>query len=364
MAATETTAEVNFTTVNFTTAPPQEPWDCTRVHNSMELWQRFSEGGSYYYGVMSVPLIILVLLVIIYIDEVNFLLKDSVYTKRTRYSIWVLSSFPFLGVCYTTGLFVPRTAEVVSYAGGYYYAISLKKFTAYCLHLYGGKEAMVDALKGDKVVSSNPFPCCFVCCCCNQPLSLERLRILDWIIYQVVWIYPLFGFLQVLVAVEYAGRPSAGLAFTMFIFGGVCTCSSFICLYGYVIMGRASRFVLKQFHFRGKFAFIQILVGFNTLQRILISFLSFFKEIPCGFPYPDKEQAFLYHSYIILIEILLISLVLRHFYKNSEHGCIVEKTEVESSVYTKKEELSAFSNKAIKMKTVDENNKQVYTEEV
>jgi len=48
----------------------------------------------------------------------------------------------------------------------------LKKYFGLILHYYGGKQQMVEALKGQKVVSANFFPCCFVCCCYKQPMTM------------------------------------------------------------------------------------------------------------------------------------------------------------------------------------------------
>uniref|UniRef100_H2Z3G5 Uncharacterized protein n=1 Tax=Ciona savignyi TaxID=51511 RepID=H2Z3G5_CIOSA len=259
---------------NFTTSAPGDAWDCSKVHTSEELWQQFSEHGMHYYGVMSVPLIALVLIFSIYLDEVFFLLRGSVNKERTRSAIWILSAYPFWGICFTTGLFAPRTSEVVAFASNYYYAVGLKKFVQYVIQHYGSREALVEALKGDKVVPSNPVPCCFVCCCHNQPLSLKRFRKLEWVVYQVVWIYPVFGFLQLVMFAEFYGRMTIAVRLVMALLGGVCTCSSFVCLYGYIIIGGSSRFTLKQFRYQGKFITVQMLVGFNTLQKSTINLLS------------------------------------------------------------------------------------------
>ena len=53
-----------------------------------------------------------------------------------------------------------------------YFSFVLVKFYKLVIHLYGGKRQVEIALKGERVIPANYFPCCFVCCCRNQPMTV------------------------------------------------------------------------------------------------------------------------------------------------------------------------------------------------
>ncbi|XP_078486750.1 organic solute transporter subunit alpha-like [Ciona intestinalis] len=312
-------------------------WDCSgkRSISSQELWVKIGEGGAPFIGKMSVPFILFFLMVVIYIDEVIFLVKNSIYWKRTVYAIWVLSLFPVLTAFSITGIFAPRTSGTARFAASFYFAVVLKKFFTYILHYYGGKEAMVEALRGVPYVPPNPFPCCFVLCCWrNHPMTVRRLNVLQGLVYQVLIMYPLIYLLQSILALEYYTMPNRAVVLVSTILGLLGTLSSFTCLYGYTVLSKVSRFTLQNYNIRAKFITVQMVVAFNTVQGFTIRTVDRFDGLSCGFPYPDKANSYLLHNYILICEVFILSLCAWWAFRRNEEGCEVQPVLLPGETFT------------------------------
>ncbi|XP_076807004.1 uncharacterized protein LOC143450373 isoform X1 [Clavelina lepadiformis] len=235
-------------------------WTCdprSQSSSAADLLRMINASGIGMQVQMYFPIALVVVMVIIFIEEVVFHVKNSSHWRRTIYTLWVLGVFPSLSFLSLLAIFIPRASAVIDFAAGFYYAIVLKKFFMLIIHLYGGKQQMENALKGDRVVSANPFPCCFVCCCHNQPMSLRRINILQSLVYQVVIIYPVCYFIQTVISAEGLLQDPAtarAASFGMTLVGGILTISSFVCLYGFRVLSFASGYSLQQFHIRSRFS--------------------------------------------------------------------------------------------------------------
>uniref|UniRef100_H2Z3G0 Uncharacterized protein n=1 Tax=Ciona savignyi TaxID=51511 RepID=H2Z3G0_CIOSA len=312
------------TFVNTTEASPLV-WDCSgqRSISSQDLWIKIG-GGSPMIGKMSVPFVLLFLMLIIFIDEVIFLVRNSIHWKRTVYAIWVLSAFPMMTIFSITGIYAPRTSGTTRFASSFYFAVVLKKFFTYVLHYYGGKAKMVEALRGEAVIPPNPFPCNFVICCWrNQPMTIHRINVLQGLVYQVLVSFPLIYMLQSILALEYYTSPNIVVLLVSTVLNTCGTLASFTCLYGFVALNKASRFTLQQFYIRPKFICVQMVVAFNTIQGFTMRIMDRFGALPCGFPYPDKANAYVFHNYLFVCEIFALSLIAWWAFRRSEEGCEV-----------------------------------------
>ncbi|CAK8690257.1 unnamed protein product [Clavelina lepadiformis] len=315
-------------------------WTCdprSQSSSAADLLRMINASGIGMQVQMYFPIALVVVMVIIFIEEVIFHVKNSLHWKRTVYTIWVLGVYPVLSLLSLLGIFIPRASAVIDFAAGFYYSIALKKFFMLIVHLYGGKQQMENALKGDRIVSANPFPCCFVCCCHNQPMSLRRINILQWLVYQVVIIAPAGYFIQTVISSEGllqdpATATAAGFAIT--VVGWMITASSFVCLYGFRVLSWASKYSLQQYHIRSKFSPIQLVVAFKTIQSFTIGVVQRFNGLSCGFPYPDRQKDFLLHNYLFIYELFVLALISWFTFRRLEEGCEVIIRPLPSEIYS------------------------------
>ncbi|XP_076807006.1 organic solute transporter subunit alpha-like isoform X2 [Clavelina lepadiformis] len=315
-------------------------WTCdprSQSSSAADLLRMINASGIGMQVQMYFPIALVVVMVIIFIEEVVFHVKNSSHWRRTIYTLWVLGVFPSLSFLSLLAIFIPRASAVIDFAAGFYYAIVLKKFFMLIIHLYGGKQQMENALKGDRVVSANPFPCCFVCCCHNQPMSLRRINILQSLVYQVVIIYPVCYFIQTVISAEGLLQDPAtarAASFGMTLVGGILTISSFVCLYGFRVLSFASGYSLQQFHIRTKILPVQLVVATKSIQEFVLGVTQRFGSLGCGFPYPDRQKDFLLHNYLFIYELFVLAFISWFTFRRLEEGCEVIIRPLPSEIYS------------------------------
>ncbi|CAK8690241.1 unnamed protein product [Clavelina lepadiformis] len=180
------------------------------------------------------------------------------------------------------------------------------------VHLYGGKQQMENALKGDRIVSANPFPCCFVCCC--QPAN--ELTVIS-----------AEGLLQ-------DPATARAASFGMTLVGGILTISSFVCLYGFRVLSFASGYSLQQFHIRTKILPVQLVVATKSIQEFVLGVTQRFGSLGCGFPYPNRQKDFLLHNYLFIYELFVLALISWFTFRRLEEGCEVMIRPLPSEIYS------------------------------
>ncbi|XP_076805671.1 organic solute transporter subunit alpha-like [Clavelina lepadiformis] len=300
-------------------------WNCEAYTqpSSMEIIENIIHAGKAKMATMFSLFGVLAITIVLFIDVSIFRFRHAVNWKRTKCSIWFLSIFPVLMSFAVMGLFMPRTLGIAKFCIVFYFAVGLKNFFHLMLDYYGGRRRLVEAFNEQPVVSANPFPCCFICCCCNQPMTNHRVKILEGTVNQVVYIYPVCYFIQTVLAAEIS-PPTANLSLAFFVFEFIVAFSSLTCLYGCVVIAKASLVSLQQFRLRGKYICIQLLLLFITLQDVTLDILQGANVIPCSFPYPNRKRAFVLQLYLLVFELFVIGVIAWYMFRHPDDESEVE----------------------------------------
>jgi len=286
-------------------------WACpSEAPKSWQVAQRVTALGPRVVATMVIPGVFIFLMIVNFIEEAVFLVKNTTKWKVTAYKLWLLSSHPTISIFYYIQLWMPRSANVIDFTISFYFAIIVKKLFTYLLYLYGGKHGFVNALKYKKSVNGYPFPCCFCCACRRSPMTMKRVHMLQALMYHAIVFYPLMNFIDTLLRDEEVGGN-----FVYTVINIISIFSTFTLLYSLTIVYKPSRLALEQFNIRAKYFAIQGIIEFNTIQGTFINLADRVGIMSCKFPYPNNQPGKTTQAWLVIIELTLLSLLGRRAYR-------------------------------------------------
>ncbi|XP_039250808.2 organic solute transporter subunit alpha-like [Styela clava] len=290
-----------------------------RAPNSSEVIQQIADMGTGAYVYMMVPVVLFTALSIIYVEEAVFLIQNTDFWRRTQHKLWILSAFPVIAGLCVVGLFFPRSSPTIQILISFYNALCMKKYADLVLHYYGGKKKMAEICNEMKVIPY-AFPCFMWFCFPKIVMNVRNIRIMQYLIYPVTVYQPIVFFILTVLWNEDLGGTSIAPLLTVLNLS--VPLASFVAVYGFVIMNKASERPLRNFRIRGKFVTVQLILGINTVQGVILLLMDRFRAVPCTFPYQSPRPGFMLHLYIFPMELFLLSVAARFVFRVSEVGIL------------------------------------------
>ncbi|XP_048255511.1 organic solute transporter subunit alpha-like [Haliotis rufescens] len=200
------------------------------------------------------------------------------------------------------------------------------------IHYHGGDQALIDHMSGETInLRSPPVACCCVCCpkiAVNEKILFRiRMSVLQFAILRPIFV--------LLTAVLWAdnkyqnGKMSPKQAsLYISVLNGVSTLTA---MYGLILVFRASRKHLKVFNIVPKFICMQLVLVFSNLQGLVFNILASSNLPPCTPILPSTERGSVWNHLIVILEMFLLALLARRFYRRIEETQIITDVDVMSS---------------------------------
>ncbi|XP_043553643.1 organic solute transporter subunit alpha-like isoform X2 [Chiloscyllium plagiosum] len=228
----------------------------------------------------------------------NNIISDSIREK----TLLVLGIFPVTTIVYQLGMFVPRAGTLVDFVAAVY---------------LGGATEAIDKLQYVDA-SLNVGPCC-CCCMCLPKVRINRkaYRILRIGILQTLILQPLLQFISTVLWAD--GKFDSGEvnpSNPLFYMKIMLNTSALLSLYVFNLSLKAAFGIAEaSYHLKAKYAILIIYIILSNLQPLILGCLATYNVIPCVDLYPSKDRASKIDHHIKILEMFILLLVSRKYYR-------------------------------------------------
>ncbi|XP_072423956.1 organic solute transporter subunit alpha-like [Chiloscyllium punctatum] len=243
----------------------------------------------------------------------NNIISDSIREK----TLLVLGIFPVTTIVYQLGMFVPRAGTLVDFVAAVYACIALFVFFHLAINYLGGVTEAIDKLQYVDA-ALNVGPCC--CCCMCLPkvrISRKAYRILRIGILQTLILQPLLQFISTVLWAD--GNFDSGEvnpSNPLFYMKIMLNTSALLSLYVFNLSLKAAFGIAEAgYHLKAKYAIIIIYIILSNLQPLILGCLATYNVIPCVDLYPSKDRASKIDHHIKILEMFILLLVSRKYYR-------------------------------------------------
>ncbi|VDO09029.1 unnamed protein product [Brugia timori] len=233
--------------------------------------------------------------------------------KRQNKLYFLLSLFPVSAMCCYIGMISPRTSMMMSSLGVLYFLTCLFILISLINHLFGSREAFATILLLDKKpidFQSPPF-----CCCCSflpkaksskSFNSRRNLRQLEWLVLQAPVVRAMIVTFNVIAIAEWREAANKYIHFSE----TISVASLLLAIFGVHTLARLTSDKLRRYGFMTIFRVVDIALLFFTAQQPIIfeNILIRFNVLKCGPLLSTLDNARLICNFVIIVEMLLLSL--------------------------------------------------------
>uniref|UniRef100_A0A3P9LNS1 Si:dkey-16n15.6 n=1 Tax=Oryzias latipes TaxID=8090 RepID=A0A3P9LNS1_ORYLA len=271
----------------------------------------------------------------VFLEEVGFILRHVVSSRRKRLYLWILGMYPAFALTSLIALYVPRSSSLCNFIASLYHSITLLKFMGLITDFCGGKAFMLAALSGKKV-SPDPFPCC--CCCCLPMVAINRSS-RGWMMVAVLQLSVVRSFLFFITLVlwtdeQYDYGDVDSVNPNLYVNAIICV-STFVSFYGHLLFYKATKSALHGYGLRAKFICIIVVLVLCGLQSGILETLGALEVIPCTPPFSVLTRSQMIYHYSVIVEMFCIGLYARHTFRKVEPS---EEKETDASLNIRKME--------------------------
>ncbi|XP_048255509.1 organic solute transporter subunit alpha-like [Haliotis rufescens] len=292
----------------------------------------FAEISTGLVAAIAVGAVVTVVIVIMFVESTWFIVQHYLERKTKILSIWMIGLQPVFAVTALIAVCIPRSALLSDLMAAIYMSRCLQLFLFLLIHYHGGEQSFIDHMSGETInLRSPPVACCCVCCpkiAVNEKNLLRiRMSVLQFAVLRPIFV--------LLAAVLWADdkyqngkmRPNqASLYITV-----LNVVSALTAMYGMVLVFRASRKHLKEFNIVPKFICMQLVLVFSNLQGIVFNILASSNLPPCSQILPSTARGNVWNHLIIIVEMFLLALLARRFYRRIDGSLIIADVDVMSS---------------------------------
>ena len=253
---------------------------------------------------------------IMFLSEVLFILRHINEWVQPGKTIWLLGLYTVFGWTGFIGMIVPRSGDLGNMIATMYLSSCLYVFKRMMMNYYGGRARMLNTLEGEQYNLRSP-PCC--CCCCCLPdmnVTSRSSHAIEAMVLQFAIIQPILVYLEAILIADLRESTSDNIPI---IISSIGTASSLVALYGLMIFYRVSRVRMAHIHISAKFICLKLIVGIDSLQKLIVTLLVERGMIPCTDILNPVDNASRILRFMIIIEAFLISLLARIYYKRDRH---------------------------------------------
>jgi len=274
--------------------------------------------GRYYPFLLGLSSAILLLLILLY-AETAYRVHRTLPSANKFTTTVVLSVYPVLGLCNYFSLIFPRSNVFMDAASQLWFSLCMMSFYKLTISYFGGESSMVESLGGQRLRWNGPPCCCWPCCwplCPRAPINKRQVRNLRILVFQLVFVQAiaiLLGLIMWLEGLYTVGDFSANNAY-VYIFAFT-TVSFLVGLWAFIVIFKSSVPQLGNFHYGKKIVAFQLTILFSRMQNMIFGTLLVpLGAIPCSPPISPGVYANIIQSALLLGQMLLLSVLARHFY--------------------------------------------------
>ncbi|XP_053163244.1 organic solute transporter subunit alpha isoform X2 [Hemicordylus capensis] len=257
--------------------------------------------------------------VVIFIEEAIYLSNKVRCFIKMRTLIWSSSAPTVVSVFCCVGLWMPRAMAVVEMAIASYFAVCFYLLMLVMVEGFGGKEAVIKALKDTPMVISTG-PCCCCCPCCPRvTMTKQKLKLMLLGTFQYAFLRAAAVFLGLVLTTEGLYNPAdisaTSVALWINTFLGV---STIFGLWALGILFRQARTHLRDQNIGGKFATFQVLLILTALQPSIFSILGNGGQIACSPPFSSRARSQQMHTQLLILETFIMTVLARMYYRRPD----------------------------------------------
>uniref|UniRef100_A0A8C8RTX7 Solute carrier family 51 subunit alpha n=1 Tax=Pelusios castaneus TaxID=367368 RepID=A0A8C8RTX7_9SAUR len=258
--------------------------------------------------------------VVIFLEEAIYLTKKIRCTVKMKNLIWSNAAPTVISVFCCFGLWVPRSMMVIEMAIGMYFGICFYLLMLVLVEGFGGKEAVLKALKDTPMVISTG-PCCCCCPCCPRiTMTKRKLKLLLLGTFQFAFFKTASVFVGLVLSPDGLFDPSDISAQSLALWINTCLgVSTMFALWSLAILFRQARTHLAEQNIGAKFACFQVLLILTALQPAIFSVLANGGQIACSPPLSSKTRSQYMSMQLLILETFIITMVARMCYRKQDN---------------------------------------------
>ncbi|XP_043347690.1 organic solute transporter subunit alpha isoform X3 [Dermochelys coriacea] len=257
--------------------------------------------------------------VAIFLEEAMYLSKKIRCLIKMKTLIWSSSAPTMVSVFCCFGLWIPRSMMVVEMAIGMYFSICFYLLMLMMVEGFGGKKALLKALRDTPMVISTG-PCCCCCPCCPRiTMTKRKLKIFLLGTFQFAFLKTACVFVGLALAADENYDPADISATSVALWINTCLgFSTIFALWALGIMFRQARVHLAEQNLGAKFFCFQVLLILTALQPSILSILQNNGQIACAPPLSSKTRSQYMSVQLLILETFLITVVTRMYYRKQD----------------------------------------------
>ncbi|NWI21713.1 OSTA protein, partial [Crypturellus soui] len=270
-------------------------------------------------SILGIATFLTLLSVTIFVEEVFYLTRKIRCPIKRKTLLWSSSAPTVVAVISCFGLWIPRSMMTVEMATTTYFAVCFYLLMLIMVEGFGGKEALLSALK-DVPMAISTGPCC--CCCpCLPRITMSRRKF--QMLLLATFQYPLFKGIAVFVGLVLAAdgkyNPADisenSVALWINTLLGVSTVFG---LWALGILFRQAKLHLKEQNIVAKFVCFQVLLILTALQPSIFSILANNGNIACWPPLSSKARSQQMNMQLTILQMFIVTVVTRIYYRKQD----------------------------------------------
>ncbi|XP_058043883.1 organic solute transporter subunit alpha [Ahaetulla prasina] len=267
--------------------------------------------------------------VVIFVEDALYLSKKIRCFVKMSTLIWSSSAPTAVSVFCLLGLWVPRAMTYVEMAIGSYFAVCFYLTMLVMVEGFGGKSAVLKALK-DTPMLIRTGPCCCCCLCC-PPITMtkRKLRVMLLGAFQYAFLKVSCTFLGLVLSTEglYDTADISATSVALWINTSLGV-STLFALWALAILFRQAKSHLAEQNMTGKFVCFQVLLILVALQPSIFSILANGGQIACSPPFSSRARGQQMHAQLLILETFVLAVLTRMYYRKSDDkpGCCLRES--------------------------------------
>lgn len=257
--------------------------------------------------------------IVIFTEDAIYLSKKVRCFIKMKTLIWSSSAPTVISVFCCFGLWIPRAMLVVEMAINSYFAVCFYLLMMVMVEGFGGKEAVIKALK-DTPVNINTGPCCCCCPCCPRITMTKRtLKLMMLGTFQYAFLRGACSFLGLVLATEDLYQPADISATSVALWINTALgVSTIFALWSLGILFRQAKTHLAEQNMVPKFACFQVLLILTALQPSIFSILANAGTIACTPPFSSRARSQQMNMQVLILQTFIMTVVARLYYRKAD----------------------------------------------
>ncbi|XP_071963036.1 organic solute transporter subunit alpha-like [Antedon mediterranea] len=251
----------------------------------------------------------------LYLESSMYINQKIASSRRRVRLLCILGIYPVLSGTSLIALYVPAAHLLCSFTGSIFFSVAMFQFLMLVFDFYGGKMYVIEVLKDQKLpLASPPLTCCCPCLP-KMDVNEKNLRWVKRLVLQVAFVRPIALFVASVLWANGSYRPKLAFDEAFLYIQLISFSSTFIAIYGIVMIFRASREPLQDFRITPKFLAIQIALILTNGQTIFLALLVLVDVIPCTPPFKSQTRANYVNDMLIITEMFFFFIMARVYFR-------------------------------------------------